>query len=150
MALEHQERRARRLAERRAELNLTQEEVAERMQDAWAKLYPDQKPDRTRGQMVSDWERAENDPSPAKLELLATALETTVADLSAGPKSERRRKPEKAPDPFAQGGEGTLSEIRDLIDSLTTTVLGLQDEQRELANAVRRLSGEGPDEQTHP
>lgn len=106
MALEHIEKRAARIAERRGELGLTQEQVADLMQDAHKKRNPDAGPDKTRGQMVSDWERAVNEPSPAKLELLADALETTVADLNAGPKADRARKPATAPDPFvAQQGE---------------------------------------------
>jgi transcriptional regulator with XRE-family HTH domain len=83
MALEHVEKRARRIKERREELGLTQEQVAERMQEAHMARQPDADPDRTRGQMVSDWERAVNDPRGYKLELLAEALGWTVADLEA-------------------------------------------------------------------
>src|ERR1044072_1064839 len=68
---------------RREELGLTQEQVADRMQDAHAARQPEADPDKTRGQMVSDWERAVNDPRGYKLELLAEALEWTVADLEA-------------------------------------------------------------------
>lgn len=89
MALEHIERQGRRIRERRVELGLTQEQIAERMQAAWAEQHPSEDADRTRGQMVSDWERAANAPSPGKLELLASALDTNVADLMAGPLDER-------------------------------------------------------------
>jgi len=83
MALAHIERRAERVRKRRDELGLTQEQVADRMQDIHRERHPEADPDRTRGQMVSDWERAVNEPSPAKLELLAAALDWTVAELNA-------------------------------------------------------------------
>lgn len=101
MALEHIERRARRMRERREELDLTQEEVAARMIEVCRERYPDEPEDRTRGQMVSDWERAVNSPSPRKLELLAAALDTTVEDFARGPVSERVPAPEDTPDLLA-------------------------------------------------
>ena len=85
MALEHIEMRAKNIRDRREKLDLTQEEVADRMHDAKRRRDPDGEPDKTTGQMISDYERAVNDPSPPKLELLAEALETTVAELSARP-----------------------------------------------------------------
>jgi transcriptional regulator with XRE-family HTH domain len=77
-----------RARERRDELGLSQGEVARRM------------PGSTQGADVSRWERGKHRPQPDALDHLAAALETTVADLIAGPLSER---PEKGPtpDPFA-------------------------------------------------
>ena len=63
MALEHIEQRAARIKARRDELHLTQEEVADRMQDIHRERNPEGPADKTRGQMVSDWERAANEPS---------------------------------------------------------------------------------------
>lgn len=97
MALEHIEKRARRIRELRSNLGLSQEGLADRMQEVHRERNPDAPPDQTRGQMVSDWERAVNEPSPKKLELLAGALGVTVAQLSVDP-------PDKTttPDPFAR------------------------------------------------
>lgn len=96
MALDHIEKRARRIRELRGNLGLSQEGLADRMQEVHRERHPDLPPDQTRGQMVSDWERAVNEPSPKKLELLAGALGVTVAELSVDP-------PDKTmtPDPFA-------------------------------------------------
>ena len=110
MALEHIEQRAARIKARRDELHLTQEEVADRMQDIHRERNPEGPADKTRGQMVSDWERAANEPSSRKLELLAAALETTVAELSVNP-------PERSgptPDPFAASQTGRPEGTADL------------------------------------
>ena len=118
MALEHIEKRAGRIRARREELGLTQEDVADRMQDIYREKNPEARPDRTRGQMVSDWERAENEPSPRKLELLAEALQTTVAELSV----DAPDKSGPTPDPFSQNGSstesGTVAALMTRIDEL--------------------------------
>lgn len=88
MALEHMERRGHRAKRRREELDLTQEDVAERIQEIHRQRKPDESPDKTRGQMVSDWERAVNEPLPHKLELWAAALDWTVGDLNSDPAAE--------------------------------------------------------------
>lgn len=94
MALEHIERRAARMRARREELGLSQEAVADRMQDIHAEHHPDEPRDRTRGQMVSDWERAVNEPSPKKIELLAAALSWTVGDLNSDAVDESTETPD--------------------------------------------------------
>jgi transcriptional regulator with XRE-family HTH domain len=128
MALEHIERRARRMRERREELQLTQEQVADRMQDTHRERHPDQEPDRTRGQMVSDWERAVNEPSPPKLELLAAALEWTVADLNTDQPSERNG----APDVIGALEPGEITEVSEALRALHEELLELRADVVEL------------------
>lgn len=59
--------------------------------------------------------------------------------------------PAPAPDPFRSSNghdEGaTLGELRALVASLTTTVLAMRREQRELVDAVQRLTPGAPGEQ---
>lgn len=83
MALEHVTKRGKRAKARREELDLTQEDVAERIQELHAERNPGADRDKTRGQMISDYERGINDPRGARLELWAEALEWTVGDLEA-------------------------------------------------------------------
>lgn len=123
MALDHIQRRADRIRERREELDLTQEQVADLMHVAQRELNPDEPDDRTRGQMVSDWERAVNSPSPAKLELLAIALTTTVADLSAGPKDQRDA--DKTPS-LIETMEGDPSQLDRIEGKLNILLSGLR------------------------
>lgn len=118
MALEHIERRAERMRERRKELGLTQEEVADRMQETHRDRHPDGEPDHTRGQMVSDWERAVNEPSAPKLELLAAALEWTVGDLNTD-----SRETVETPDVLGELSEGAqLDRIEEKLDVLLKLV----------------------------
>jgi transcriptional regulator with XRE-family HTH domain len=83
MALEHVLRRGKRAKKRREDLGLTQEDVAERIQALHAERNPDAPRDKTRGQMISDYERGVNDPRGARLELWAAALDWVVGDLEA-------------------------------------------------------------------
>lgn len=135
MALEHIEMRAKNIRDRREKLDLTQEEVADRMHDAKRRRDPDGEPDKTTGQMISDYERAVNDPSPPKLELLAEALETTVAELSARP-ADKGATPDLmatlAPD--AEAGE-----LQEAVDELRARI----DETYELVRKVRLHQLEG-------
>lgn len=67
-----------RMRERRDELEMTQTEVAEKVGgQSVTKDY------------VSRWERGATEPSEAYLEQIAAALNTTVADLMAGPAAAR-------------------------------------------------------------
>lgn len=88
MAREQTERLGRRIRERREELGLGQRDVADRMTD-----FP-----KVSDQYVSKWERGKNRPDDEHLDALAVALETTTADLVAGPLSERAPRPEETPD----------------------------------------------------
>jgi transcriptional regulator with XRE-family HTH domain len=83
MAAEHVLRRGKRAKKRREELQLTQEDVAERIQELHAERFPDKASDKTRGQMISDYERGINDPRGERLELWAAALGWMTADLEA-------------------------------------------------------------------
>lgn len=109
---------------------MTQEELADRMQDVHRELHPDESPDRTRGQMVSDWERAVNEPSPAKLELLAAALMWTVGDLNA----DEPDRSSGTPDLVAELGDGdetvaaTLARIAEKLDAVSNRVDRLLEE----------------------
>ena len=118
MALEHVEKRAQRIKQRREELRLTQEQVAERMQEAHSRRAPGQEPDRTRGQMVSDWERAVNDPRGYKLELLAEALETTVAHLETDPPSEESEESPLDALSKKKGEEASTTEVVAAVEAL--------------------------------
>lgn len=77
-----------RMRELREGQHMTQRELA------------DQLPGKTEGKDISRWENGKHRPSPDTLSAIADALGTTVADLHAGPESER---PDKGPtpDPFA-------------------------------------------------
>lgn len=125
MALEHIEKRAARIKAQREELGLSQEALADRMQEVHAERFPDREPDQTRGQMVSDWERAVNEPSPRKLELLALALETSVAALS----TDAPDKNGSIPDPFGQASPGATSE--------SGAVAGLRAQMMARSTAIR-------------
>lgn len=128
MALEHVEKRAKRIRERRIELGMTQEELAERMQEIHIKRRPESLPDKTRGQMVSDWERAVNDPRGYKLELLAEALEWEVADLEA---DNPRHKNGTHPDLMdALSAAPSVSGLAAAVDDLTKQVAALKAELR--------------------
>lgn len=82
MAVEHVKRTGRGIAARRVELDLTQHQLAERL--------PETSID---GQRISKWERGVNQPTADNLEALARALDTTVAELVAGPPKERGATP---------------------------------------------------------
>jgi transcriptional regulator with XRE-family HTH domain len=62
--------------------------------------FADLLPGKTEGKDVSRWENGKHRPSPDTLSAIADALETTVADLHAGPLSSRKAKG-PTPDPFA-------------------------------------------------
>lgn len=71
-----------RMRERRLELELTQRQIAERL------------PGSTQGADVSRWETGRHRPGGDTLDRIADALETTVADLVAGPVAERKAQAE--------------------------------------------------------
>ena len=80
--------------------------------------FAHQLPGKTEGKDVSRWENGKHRPSPDTLGAIADALETTVADLHAGPVADRQAQGE-TPDPFAvsrsQGEEPTEALLRDLL-----------------------------------
>jgi transcriptional regulator with XRE-family HTH domain len=80
MAKAQAARIGKRIRERRDELDLTQRELADLMTAAPG----------VGSQEVSNWERGLHRPNDTNLELLAEALQTTEADLVAGPHSERQ------------------------------------------------------------
>jgi transcriptional regulator with XRE-family HTH domain len=110
------ERLGRRIKERREELDLKQREVAARMAASPS----------TDAQMVSKWERGEHRPNDDNLEILADALETTVADLVSGPLSER---PAKAATPDAMaaldGKPAAGDELHAQLDRIEQALSGL-------------------------
>lgn len=107
VAKEQAARVGRRIRERRDELGLTQAEVAARMVDSPS----------TNDQQVSKWERGEHRPNDDNLEILAQALETTLADLVSGPLGERDGRPAATPDPFASNGGDPYREQLDRIEA---------------------------------
>lgn len=90
MASERLLRRGERAKARRRELELTQEDVADRIQEIHAERNPGKGLDKTRGQTVSDYERGVNDPRDERLELWAAALGWTVAELESEPPAEEK------------------------------------------------------------
>lgn len=107
MARMQAERVGGRAAELRKELGLTQQEVADRVGG------------KTTGNDVSRWERGAVYPDQ-KLDALADALETTAADLIAGPVAER--KPQGDTPDLSINGKGydvaELTEIRTRLDQI--------------------------------
>lgn len=110
MAAQRAARFGARMRERRKELELSQSEVAERIPVASVnKDY------------ISRWERGAVEASDAYLESIASALETTVGDLMAGPLDER---PEKGstPDLLGAGEETQLDRIEATLQELVAVV----------------------------
>lgn len=100
------------MRERRQELGLKQREVAERI------------PGKTESKDVSRWESGHHLPQSDTLGRIADALETTIADLRAGPLAER---PEKGPtpDPLAGGDSAmaeTLARINEKLEEVSDQV----------------------------
>jgi transcriptional regulator with XRE-family HTH domain len=139
MAKAHAKRIGARGAERRKELGLTQKQVAARMVDSPS----------TDTQQVSNWERGVHKPSDDNLELWAEALETTLADLYAGPLSEREEEGGPTPDVFGAlaNGKPPADEIRaqlDRIEAAQQEILAklaplAETVSRDLEPSVRRL-----------
>ena len=107
MARMQAERVGRRASERRKELGLTQQEVADRVGG------------KTTGNDVSRWERGAVYPDQ-KLDALAQALETTAADLIAGPVAERKPRGDTPDLPINGKGYDVaeLNEIRNRLDEI--------------------------------
>lgn len=119
-----------RMRELREGMDLTQREFANRL------------PGKTEGKDVSRWENGKHRPSPDTLGHIADALNTTVADLHAGPSVDRAAKG-PTPDPFATA-RGEAESLADLsrqvaslrseliaeIAALSTAVEGLRTPQR--------------------
>lgn len=75
-----------RIRELRENCAWTQRELAEKMEG------------HAEGKDISRWENGKHVPEPSNLKALAEALETTVADLRAGPLAKRQEpKPEGSP-----------------------------------------------------
>lgn len=117
MAKAQTERLGRRIRERRDELELTQKQLAALMTDSPS----------VDAQQISNWERGKHKPSDDNLEILAGALDTTIADLYSGPVSERKPKGE-TPDLMGQVNGSDADQL----------VL-LRDEVQELSAKVDRL-----------
>lgn len=144
MAREQAERIGRRMRERRKELGLNQRDVADRT----GKVSID-------GNTISRWERGRNRPEDGNLDLVAKALETSAADLVAGPEAERGGV--DTPDLVEAMGDADgqlralLREVRALhgkLDRLLTFVAGddaaeeLERGAREAGRALERASRE--------
>jgi transcriptional regulator with XRE-family HTH domain len=96
-----------RMRERREELGLKQREVADRIAG------------KTEGKDVSRWENAHHRPNSDTLGRIAEALETTVADLYAGPVADRKPQGE-TPDLMSHldGGSPALNRIEVMFQEL--------------------------------
>lgn len=117
-----------RMRERRLELKLKQREVAERI------------PGNVEGKDVSRWENGHHRPHSDTLSHIATALETTVADLLSGPMADRQERG-PAPDPFATSPDSeseTVRELRSEIAALRTELLAEIGKVREAQEALLR------------
>ena len=97
MAAEYLQRMGERMAERRKELGLTQEQVARQL------------PGETSGAHVSRWERGLHRPSDDTLEALAKVLKVDVAYFLAAPAA----KLNGTPDPFAESA-GLTARVEEL------------------------------------
>lgn len=117
-----------RMRERRKELGLTQREVAERI------------PGSTEGKDVSRWEGGHHRPQGDTLGHIATALETTVADLYSGPMADREEQG-SAPDPFAteRAGARDLERLEKKVDDLVEQVSALGGELARVAATQGQL-----------
>jgi transcriptional regulator with XRE-family HTH domain len=100
MAAEYLQRMGERMAERRKELGLTQEQVARSL------------PGETSGSHVSRWERGQHRPSDDTLEALAKVLRVDVAYFLAAPAD----KNAGTPDLFAGRDELGLADQLDRIE----------------------------------
>lgn len=118
MAAQRAEKIGARMRERREQLGLKQREIADRVPVA-----------SVTADYVGRWERGIVEPSAAYLDLIAAALETSVADLMAGPLSERKPQGE-TPDPFANGHSQHIAERLDRIEAV-------------LAELVKQAGGDG-------
>ena len=104
-----------RIKELRDELGLTQRELADAL------------PGKTEGKDVSRWENGKHRPGPDTLGHIADVLDTTVADLHAGPLV--TRKPNgPTPDPFANRTQAASA-----VDRIEADVQSLLHGQAELA-----------------
>lgn len=129
---EHIERVGRRIRERRDELGMTQGELARKLSG-----NPD-------AAQVSRWERGIHEPSASRKEEIAAALDTTVADLMAGPIADRPEKPTETPDPLAVYNRNNQdsARLKRLEDLALKNAETLEAGQQALATALRILGDE--------
>lgn len=147
MASERLARRGERAKARRRELELTQEDIADRIQELHAERNPGAPQDRTRGQTVSDYERGVNDPRGERLEIWAEALGWTVADLEADAPRQKNggdlmgsltgALQESAGDEALETLQATLTEGLDRLSAELTEIRQL------LASSGRKQKGSG-------
>lgn len=137
MAMEA-ERIGARMRERRTELGLKQREVADRIAGS------------TEGKDVSRWENGKHRPQGDTLDAIATALQTTVDDLYAGPRADREAKP--TPDLLGTNSEPEwLPEIREQLAAIQTGLaevlehIGVREAERAAAEAPLPQTEEPPE-----
>lgn len=119
-----------RMTERRKELGLSQRDVADRL------------PGTTQASDVSRWERGLHRPHGETLAQLAEILETTVADLYAGPLADREpAEPSDTPDlaTLYEQAERGSAEMREEMKKLADRVESLDEYIR---RPRRRAGGE--------
>lgn len=126
MAVERAERIGGRIRERRDELGLTQSQLAAAIGvNSVTKDY------------VSRWERGKVDVSVGPyLPKIAEALDTSEADLMAGPKTDR---PTNGATPHLLAATGTSADNRDLHDILTSIQRTLAENERAIERILERL-----------
>lgn len=105
-----------RMRERRDELRMTQAELADAL------------PGRVQGADVSRWENGKHRPRSDTLEHIAAALDTTMADLIAGPHAERGVSGEAPP---LDEVLGRLDVLEEALHDLRVSLAGEEVERAE-------------------
>lgn len=145
MAVQYREQVGQAIRDRRDQLGVSQEAVADRI-DAW---FADQgKPRRTpmTAQTISRWERGENMGRADNLEALAAALETTVgeimAQVKAKPLADKRRN---GGDPTSAQLDRIEAKLNAVLEALGRSPLVADPEMAEIAAELGSAIDEGPD-----
>jgi transcriptional regulator with XRE-family HTH domain len=113
-----------RIQEKRVELKLTQRELADSL------------PGKTEGKDVSRWENGHHRPGSDTLLAIAEVLDTTLADLHAGPVAERREQDADYDVNAALNGDqvaAALAELNAKFDKLADTL-------NSIAKGIHRLA----------
>lgn len=126
---EHQEGMGRRIRARRDELALSRDEVARRMGAIAAAGGGGE--DKTNGNAIYRYEMGEVTPGPKKLDLLAAALETTVAAFMMDPPTA-----EETPDFMGQLAESSNDEVVSTLKQLVDRIETLEQTLAEFGEAL--------------
>ena len=138
MASQQAARIGQRIRERRLELDgrgrddhMTQRELADKVTDLTGRVGID-------GNYVSRWERGEHRPNDTTLDAIADALQTSVADLMAGPLADRK-SPGETPDLMAAVNNGETSDLREQLDAIRKDVAEIKKMRQKDIAEIKRL-----------